>query len=235
MIDGPDAGRQPQPLGRVRGNRWIEHHGARNDLRMPEELLDPPTLVGDAGNSAELPGREGGRNGNLADRRGFAWRRPEGVVWPFDRPVIVECLRGADVVRQTELDGFGAVGNGAAAHRCDEVGARLPSCGSGFNDGAAWRVRRHPGEHPGAAVPERRPHVVDLASRAVERAAHHQEDALGSIPPCLLGDRLCGGFAKHHRIHLTKSDPPRSQHCVSLPACWLQRIYRGAAVCVTLR
>ncbi len=65
MIDRSDPGREPKPLGRVHGGGWIEHHRTRNDLRMPEQLLDPAPLVGDAGNGAELAGREGRRHRDL--------------------------------------------------------------------------------------------------------------------------------------------------------------------------
>ena len=191
---------------------------------MPEQLLDPPPLVSHAGNGTELAGREGGRHGNLPDRRGLAWRRPKRAVRTFDWPVIIERFRCTDVVRQTELDGFGAVGDGAPTDSGDEVGACLSRRRSGLDDGAARRVRQHAGEDPGTAVPQRPPHLVDLAGRAAERAAHHQEDAFGAAPPRFLGDCLGGGLAEHHRIHFAKFDASRSRHRVSLPTCWLQRI-----------
>ena len=65
MIDRANAGREPKPFGRVHGDGRIEHHRARNDIRMAEQLFDPAPLVADARNGAELAGRQCRRHRDL--------------------------------------------------------------------------------------------------------------------------------------------------------------------------
>src|SRR6266446_1157255 len=33
VVDRADAGREPQPFGRVHGNSWVEHDRARDDVK----------------------------------------------------------------------------------------------------------------------------------------------------------------------------------------------------------
>jgi len=139
-------------------------------------------------------------------------RRAERAVRPRHRPVIVERLGIADVVGETELHRLGAVSHRAAADRRDQIGANLARHRGGFDDGMARRVRRHVVEHAGAAVAERSPHLGDLVGLTVQRAADHQEDALGLNAARLFGDRLRGRLAEGHRLHLAEGNPPCLRH-----------------------
>ena len=69
MVDGADAGRKPQPFGRVQGHGGIEDHGARHHQIMAQHFLDLGALVGDAGQRAELAAGDGRRDADLAHRR----------------------------------------------------------------------------------------------------------------------------------------------------------------------
>ena len=77
VVDRANTGRQPQPFGRVHRDRGVEHHRARDDPRMPEQLLDPVPLVGDAGDGAEFACRQCRRHRDLPHRGRVAGRRPE--------------------------------------------------------------------------------------------------------------------------------------------------------------
>ena len=57
MVDGADAGRQPQPFGRVQGDRWVQDDRPRDDPRMAKELLYLGSFIHDAGDGAELARR----------------------------------------------------------------------------------------------------------------------------------------------------------------------------------
>src|SRR5262249_24808893 len=88
----------------------------------------------------------------------------------------------------------------------------LTRCRGGLYDGTARRVRRHPVKHPGTPVPECLPHLRDLVGRPIERAAHHQEDPFGTVPPCLLCDPLRRRLAQRDRLHLAKFDASGLPH-----------------------
>ena len=66
---------------------------------------------------------------------------------------------------------------------------RLARLRGGGDDGRARRVRRHLVEGADALVAERPADLLDLVGLAVERAAHHQEHALGAAGLHQLGDR----------------------------------------------
>ena len=212
MVDRADAGRQPQPFGRVHGDRRIEHHGARDDLRVAEQLLHPMALVGDPGNRAEFAGRQCRRHGDLPHRGRIAGRRSEGAVRRFDGAQTVERLGSADAVCEAQLHRLRAVSDRAAADRRNQIGAGLAHRFGGLDNGAARGVRWHPIEDAGETVAEGLPHFGDLVGRAVERAADHQKDPLGTEPPRLLGEGLGGGLAEHHRLHRAEGDASRAQH-----------------------
>ena len=68
---------------------------------------------------------------------------------------------------------------------------------------------------PTHLLPSARRTLVDLVGLAVERAAHHQEDALGAVGFHHLGDRLGGRLAVVDFFHVGENDAARCQHCVS--------------------
>ena len=77
---------------------------------------------------------------------------------------------------------------------------------------AARRVRRHPVEHADTAIAESAAHLVDLVGLAVQRAADHQEHALRVRRQ--FGDRLRGGLAEQHLLHLAEHDAAGLRHGV---------------------
>ena len=129
-----------------------------------------------------------------------------------------------DVVGEAELNGLGAVGDRAAAQGDDQVGFGLARLRRRGDDRRARRVRRHLVEGADAFVAERAADCFDLVGLAVERAAHHQEDALGAVGFHHLGDRLGGRLAVVDFFHVGENDAARCQHCV-LPG--LAFCYRG--------
>ena len=137
---------------------------------------------------------------------------------------LVEAFDGGDVVGEAELDGLGAVGDRAAAQGDDQVGLGLARLRRGGDDRRARRVRRHLVEGADALVAERAADLFDLVGLAVERAAHHQEHALGAVGLHHLGDRLGGRLAVVDFFHVGENDAARCQHCV-LPG--LAFCYRG--------
>ena len=218
MVDRADAGRQPQPFRCVHRDRRIEHDSARHDPRMPDQFLDPVPLVGDPGNRAELAGRQRRRHRDLRHRgRLHVGRRPERAIRPLDRaePSIASALR--DVVREAQLHRLGAVGDRAPADRGDHVGSGLARHRRCLDHGRARRVRRHPVEHPGAAVAERAPHLFDLVGRAVQSAADHQEHPLGprrrassaTVSAAGLPKATASIAPKATRPDCSMADPPR--------------------------
>jgi hypothetical protein len=66
-----------------------------------------------------------------------------------------------------------------------------------------------------ATLTERSPHFLDLISLAVERTAHHQEDATRLEPSRLLSDGLGRGRAEHHFVHLAEDDSSGLGHVFS--------------------
>ena len=119
-----------------------------------------------------------------------------------------------DVVGEAELDRLGAVGDRAAAQGDDQIGLGLARLRGGGDHGRARRVRRHLVEGADAFVAERAPDLLDLVGLAIERAAHHQEHALGAVLLDQLGHRLGGRLAVVDFFHLGKNDAPRCQHSV---------------------
>jgi hypothetical protein len=53
MVDAANAGRQPQPFGRVYRDLRIEDDGARSDIRSDEGMLLADAFIGDAGEIGE--------------------------------------------------------------------------------------------------------------------------------------------------------------------------------------
>src|SRR5690242_580941 len=104
-------------------------------------------------------------------------RRARRSVRPFYWTVIVESLRGENVVGETELHGLCAIGDGASADRRDEIGtgsARLLRRG---DHGAPRCVSRHLVEHTSKALVQCTLDVIDLVGAAVQGPARHQKDA----------------------------------------------------------
>src|SRR5258705_6672373 len=103
MVDGADAGREKQPFRRVHGDEGIEDRGTRYHKLMPQHLLDPGALVGDAGDVTELAAGDRGGHADLAHerrlhRRGLALAAPDRV----------DALDGSDIVREANLPPLGA-------------------------------------------------------------------------------------------------------------------------------
>src|SRR3954470_9880088 len=104
MVHCADAGRQPEPSRRVYSHGRVEHHGTRDDEWVAEQLLHLAALVGNAGDPTELSTGERRRHGNLSDhRRPARWWTHEPV-GTFNRTVIVQRLRYADLVGKAKLD-----------------------------------------------------------------------------------------------------------------------------------
>ena len=207
MVHGAHTGREEQPFRRMHRRRRVEDHGARNGVRMVEQLLQLHALVRDARNGAELAGRERGRDGDLRDRR------------PGRRVAQrVHLLRRADVVGEAHAHRLRAVGQRAAAEGDDQVGIGRAGGLGRVDHIAAGRVRPHAVELPGDLVAERAAELFDLSGLAVERAAHHEEDALGAQPLRLLGHRLFQRRAEAHRLHPPERHPARF-HCMPSPPC----------------
>jgi len=125
---------------------------------------------------------------------------------------LVERFRRADIVGEGELDRLGAVGDRTAAQGNDEIGLRLARLLGRRDHRATRRMGRHPVEGADAMIAERPAQFVDLVGLAVERAAHHEEDALGLQP----FHQLCHGLRRRlavlHFVHFAENNASRLRH-----------------------
>jgi len=124
----------------------------------------------------------------------------------------VAVIVGAGQIGEAQLHRLGAVGGRAAANRHDQVGAGLARHSGSLDHGMSRGMLRHVVEQAGKPVAERATHLGNLVGRPVQRAADHEENPLSVASSRLLGDRLGGGLAEHHRFHGAKRDSPGSQH-----------------------
>src|ERR1700722_19680328 len=76
-------------------------------------LADP--LVGNAGEVGKFSTGQGGRHDNLANRRGPKVRNVALAVGRYGGMQAIECLRGIDTVRETDLQDLDGVNCGSAA------------------------------------------------------------------------------------------------------------------------
>ena len=203
MVDGADAGRQPQPLRRVQGHGGIEDGGAGHHELVAHRFLDLAANIGDAGDRAEFAAGDGGGHADLAHRRGL--QRWCCALRGADR---IDGLDAANIVGETELHRLGAVGDRAAADGDDEIGLRAARLLGGGDDGLARGMRRHRVERCHATRPQTVADLVDLVGASIERAADHQEGPACAQAVHLRGDGVGGRAAENHLVHGAEYDTP---------------------------
>ena len=167
MIDGPDAARQPEPLGRVHSHGGIENDAFRYDGAVNKALLEFEPRVGDAGPSVELSSRECRWHSDLAD---FGCREVRDLS-------LAVCDDGAEglhpidihhAVLEADGDGFASIGHRTAAEGDEEVGAGRPRRIGTGDHCVTGGVSGHVIVHASEAGPERPAHLLDLVSISVE-------------------------------------------------------------------
>src|SRR5215467_7887342 len=206
MVDRANARGKPEPHGRVHANCWIENYGAGNNAWVPQQFLHPSTLIGDAGNRAEVPTRERRWHTDLPHCRSIHLGRPNGSIGSLDRTQQIDRIWGTNIVGKAHLDGLGAVSNRTATDRYDEIGP-YGTCGfAGEDYRRSRRMRRHDVEGANAAVTQRATHLLDYVGFRVERVADHQKNACGAETLGLRSDGLAGPGAKNDFVHLTEDD-----------------------------
>lgn len=168
--------------------------------------------VGDACDRAELAAGDRGRHADLTHGR----RRHLGR----DALVHADTLDAVDIVDavgEAELHRLGAVGDRAAAHGDDQVGARFARRIGGGDHRLARGVRRHGIEDARAICAQGLFDLGDFVGLPVERARDHQEGA-ARPQPVHLGDHGLGrGVAEHDFLDRAVNDtslvhacPPRT-------------------------
>ena len=141
MINGTNAGRQPQPLGGVDGDRRIEDDCGRDDQGMAKQFLGFGSLVSDARDAAKIAARECRWDADLAHGRWLAGWRADRAVGVFDRTKLVEVIGTADAVRKAQLNCLGGISDRSSA----DVEDGLPYPGRD-RGGLHWRAcARAPG------------------------------------------------------------------------------------------
>jgi len=203
VIDGADAGGEEEPHRRVPRHFRVENHGLRNHVGMAEHLLGLRGFVGDAGDVRELAGRQGRGNRDLPHRG-----RHDGV----RRLYAIERGHVADIIGEAKLHRLGGVGDRAATQRHDEIGVGRARLLGRRDHRGARRVRRHLVEGADTFVAERAADLLDLVGLAIERAAHHQKDALRSGAQHQVRKCYVGGRAVDHFVHLAEYDSSGLRH-----------------------
>jgi hypothetical protein len=110
------------------------------------------------------------------------------------------------------LHRLGTIRDRSATDRHDQIRPGFARHRGGGDHGGARRMRRHLVEHARATIAQGGADFGDHVGFAVERAADHQEHALGAQAPGLLGDRFGGGFAEHDLIHFAEYDASFAGH-----------------------
>src|SRR5262245_26197028 len=133
MVDRANARGKPEPHGRVHCNRWIENYRAWNNAWVSQQLFHLGTLIGDAGNRAEVPTRERRWHTDLPHCRSIhlGWLiRPIGSL---DWTQQIDRIWGANIVGKAHLDRLGTVSNRTTADCYDEIGL-YGTCGFAGED-----------------------------------------------------------------------------------------------------
>ncbi len=210
MIDGADAGREPQPFRRVHGDGGIEDHREGDEAGMDVGLLQPQPRFGDAGPRVEFAAAQRRRHADLAHPRRAVLRETS-----FARDLVdhgaegFEAVRLANVVLEADRDRLAAVGRRPAADTQQQVAAGI-ACLVGAGDHRVARaVRRHLVMQAGVARSERPGDPADRVGLAVERAPGEDEHPLGAQPIRRLGHGISGRAAKYHPFHSREDDLAR--------------------------
>ena len=203
MIDGADAGRQPQPFRRVRAEPGIEDHRARHQQRMAQRFLDLGLLVGDAGRGGELAAGNRRRHADLAHGRRGELRRSAAT-----GPDPVDVFGIADIVGEAKLHRLGAVGDRTAADRDDEIGIG----GAGLFVAAMTAARGVCGGIASKVPTQRGPSARRMVSiTSVSRLSVPltiRKARVRAEPVHLLDDRLGCRPSEHDLIHGAEYDTP---------------------------
>ena len=207
MIDGADAGREPQPFRRVHGDGGIEDHAERDEAGMDIGLLQPQPRLGDAGPGVEFAAAQRGRHADLPHARRAILRET-----PLARHLVdhgaegFQPVRLANVVLQADCDRLAAVGRRPAADAQQQVAAGLACLVGAGDDRVARAVRRHVVMHAGVARSQRAGDPADRIGLLVERTPGQDEHPAGAQPIGRLGHGLGGWAAKHHAVHSSEND-----------------------------
>jgi hypothetical protein len=195
VIDGADAGREPQWRRRMHGDPRVEHDRARREVGMRVTLLHVARDIGHAGDRRELGAGQRRRHGNDAHRE-FR-RRSAFAPLAAQR---VESLRGKDRVGETQLGDLGRVHDRAAADRDEEVGAGITRRAGDARDVLARRMGADAVPDPGEAFAERAAQVGFKRHCRVERAADDGENLACPEPLHFGAQSLLPGKPEHDAV-----------------------------------
>ena len=231
VIDGADAGRQPQPFRRVDGDRGIEHDGDRNRHALLIALLLLDRLVGRPRQRVELAARQRRRHADHPHVRRIEHRRDHRAVGLDAGAEGVEALDCRDIVLEEDRDDLARVGDRAAADRDDQVGTRRARRIGRRQHVAARRVRLDAVVSRGMTVAERRLDPPDLVGLAIERHAGQDEHAPRVEALGLRRERRRRRLAQRHPLGRGQNDRRSSDHAKlpnDRPHCRVPLIPKGS-------
>ena len=125
MIDRPDAGGDPQPVGRLQRQAGVENDAGRNQGAMMKRLLAPQDFVRRARERVELPARERRRHTHGACGGRPIVRRQDAAVRTILRPELIEPLDRGDSMLEAQQENLARIRHGTATDRHDEIGVGL--------------------------------------------------------------------------------------------------------------
>ena len=228
MVDGADAGRQPQPVRRVHGDAGVEDHRRGAYEGAGVSLLGAEPCVGAAAQVAELGARQRGGHGDLAAGRGAGLRHHPAAVGAHPHMPVVELLDAGQVLGQCHQCHLDGVDHGAAAYADDQVGAGRAHCLRQRDHGLARGVLYALVEQPDHPRRDARDRLGDGIGLAVQRAAGDDEDALRAAQLGLAVQGVGRRQAEVHPVLLEKIEDA-GFHAASFLWGWMSALISAPA------
>ncbi|MCY1173987.1 hypothetical protein D9M73_141720 [compost metagenome] len=205
MIDRPDAGRQPQPFGRVQRDGGIEHHHDRGHVAMLIALLVRRDLVGRARQGVELSAGQGGGDANRPNVGSDLYRIDHSAVAIDEGAQRLEILDRPHVVLEQQRHDLARVDDRATPDADDQVRSG-GACGLGCGENVrARRVRGDPAMRGGVTIAQRDLNLCDFVGIAAQTVGGQQEHLACAHRLGLCAKRVARGLPHRDALGRRKS------------------------------